>query len=62
MMGKSIPLNNGQWKEGIFEVTGYSWYLDEMKGVDVSFHSNRVIDILRKGNSNQVIHYFAEKD
>ena len=22
----------------------------------------RVIDILRKGNSNQVIHYFVEKD
>ena len=61
-MGKSIPLNNGQWKERIFVVTGCSWYLDEMEGMHVSCHSNRVIDILRKGNSNQVIHYFVEKD
>ena len=52
MMGKSIPLNNGQRKECIFVVTGYSWYLDEMEVMHVSCHSNGVIDILRKGNSN----------
>ena len=62
MMGKSILLNNGQRKEWIFVVTGCSWYLDEMEGMHVSCHSNRVIDILRKGNSNQVMHYFVEKD
>ena len=62
MMGKSIPLNNGQRKERIFVVTGCSWYLDEMEGMHVSCHFNRVIDILRKGNSNQVIYYFVEKD
>ena len=56
MMGKSIPLNNGQRKERIFVITGCSWYLDEMEGMHVSCHSNRVIDILRKGNSNQVIY------
>ena len=61
-MGKSIPLNNGQRKERILVVTGCSWYLDEMEGMHVSCHSNRVIDILRKGNSNQVKHYFVEKD
>ena len=48
MMGKSIPLNNGQWKERIFVVTGCGWYLDEMGGMHVSCHSNRVVDILRK--------------
>ena len=42
MMGKSIPLNNGQRKERIFVVTGCSWYLDEMEGMHVSCHSNRV--------------------
>ena len=62
MMGKSIPLSNGQWKEWIYVVTDCSWYLDEMEGMHVSCHSNRVIDMLRKGNSNQVIHYFVEKD
>ena len=62
MMGKSIPLNNGQRKERSFVVTGCSWFLDEMEGMHVSCQSNRVIDILRKGNSNQVIHYFVEKD
>ena len=62
MMGKPIPLNNGQRKERIFVVTGCSWYRDEMEGMHVSCHSNRVIDILRKGNSNKVIHYFVEKD
>ena len=51
MMGKSIPLNNGQRKEQIFVVTGCSWYLDEMEWMHVSCHSNRVIDILRKGRS-----------
>ena len=45
MMGKSIPLNNGQRKEQIFVVTGCSWYLDEMEGMRVSCYSNRVIDI-----------------
>ena len=43
-------------------VTGCSLYLDEMEGMHVACHSNRVIDIPRKGNSNQVIHYFVEKD
>ena len=38
MMGKSIPLNNGQRKERIFVVTGCSWYLDEMEGMHVSCH------------------------
>ena len=62
MVGKSIPLNNGQRKERLFVVTGCSWYLDEMKRMHESYHSNRVIDTLRKGNSNQVIHCFVEKD
>ena len=62
MMGKSIPLNKGQRKERIFVVTGCSGKLDEMEGMHVSCHSNRVIDILRKGKSNQVIHYFVGKD
>ena len=54
MMGKSIPLNNGQRKERICVVNGCSRYLDEMEGMHVSCQSKRVIDILRKGNSNQV--------
>ena len=62
MMGKSIPLNNGQRKERIFVVTGCSWYLDEIEGMHVSCHSNRVIDMLSKGNSNKVKYYFVEKD
>ena len=60
-MGRSIPLNNGQRKERIFVVTGCSRYLDKMERM-LSCHSDRVIDILRKGNSNQVIYYFVEKD
>ena len=44
MMGKSIPLNNGLRKERIFVVTGCSWYLDEVEGMHVSCHSNRVIN------------------
>ena len=44
MVGKSIPLNNGQRKERIFVVTGCSWYLDEMEGMHVSCHSNRVTE------------------
>ena len=47
MMGKLIPLNNGQRKERIFVVTGCSWYLDEKERMHVFCHSNRVIDILR---------------
>ena len=35
MMGKSIPLNNGQRKERILVVTGCSWYLEEMEGMHV---------------------------
>ena len=62
MMGKSIPLNNGQRKGRIFVVTGCGWYLDEMEGMHVSCDSKKVIDILRKGNSNQVLHCFVEKD
>ena len=62
MMGKSIPLNNDQRKEQIFVVTGCSWYPDEMEGTHASRHPNRATDTPRKGNSNQVIYYFAEKD
>ena len=62
MMGKTIPLNNGQRKERIFVVTGCSWYLDEIEEMQVSCHSNWVIDKLREGNSNQVVHYFVEED
>ena len=59
-MGEFDSLNNGQQKERIFVVTGCSWYLDEMEGMHVSCHSNSVIDILRKGNSNQGLHYFVD--
>ena len=54
MMGKSIPLNNGQRKERIFVVTGCSWYLDEIEGMHVACHSNRVIDLPRKGTATKL--------
>ena len=44
MMGKSIPLNNVQWEEWIFIVTG--WYLDKVKRVHVPCNSDGVINIL----------------
>ena len=61
MMGKSIPLNNSQREEWLFIVTGCSWYLDKVKRVHVPCHSDGVINILRKGNSNQVVHYFIDE-
>ena len=57
--GNQQLCKNGEW---LFVVTGCSWYLDEMEGTHVSCHSDRVLDILGKGNSNQVMHYFVEKD
>ena len=62
MMGKSIPLNNSQREGWIFIVTGCSLYLDKVKRVHVPCHSDGVINILREGNSNQVVHYLIEED
>ena len=52
MMGKSIPLNNGQWKERIFVVTGCSWYLDEMEGMHVSCQDQDQDSLLVKRRNN----------
>ena len=47
MMGKSILLNNSQWEELIFIVTGCSWYVEKVKSVHVPCHCDGVINILR---------------
>ena len=46
----------------VFIVTGCSRYLDKVNRVHVPCHSDEVINLLREGNSNQVVHYFIEED
>ena len=60
MMGKSIPLNNGQRKERIFIVTDCSWYVDEVDGMHMSCQQPDCTLFCRRGSVENLL--FSHQD